>query len=103
MYIGESVFDILCCFFNVDGELVIVVFVVELKGIVVSKDVVFDIKIDGVKVMCLLLIFDEFVGLKNVIDCFMLILFIFYCIDFVSFFEVIMFKGCKCVYFVDNE
>ncbi len=103
LHIGESASDILRRLLNVDGELATAAPAAEPKGIVVSKDAAFDTKIDGVKVMRSLLISDEFAGLKNAIDRFMLILSTLHRIDSASFSEATMFKGRKRVYFADNE
>lgn len=104
LHIGESASDILRRLLNVDGsELATATPVVEPKGIVVSKDAVLDTKIDGVKEMRSLLISDEFAGLKNAIDRFMLVLSTLHRIDSASFSEATMVKGRKRVYFADNE
>ncbi|MCL9782581.1 replication initiation negative regulator SeqA [Vibrio sp. S4M6] len=73
------------------------------KGIVVSKDIVKDSALDGVKEMRSLLISDEFAGLKKAIDRFMLVLSTLYRIDASSFSEASQVKGRKRVYFADNE
>ncbi|CAH0539114.1 replication initiation negative regulator SeqA [Vibrio marisflavi] len=73
------------------------------QGIVVSKDIVKESSIDGVKEMRSLLISDEFAGLKKAIDRFMLVLSTLYRIDSRSFSEASQVKGRKRVYFADNE
>lgn len=85
LHIGESASDILRRLLNVDGELATAAPAAEPKGIVVSKDAAFDTKIDGVKAMRSLLISDEFAGLKNAIDRFMLILSTLHRIDLRAF------------------
>jgi len=107
-HIGESASDILRRLLKVEtnnksGASSFIKAGMAEKGIVVSKDIVKESSIDGVKEMRSLLISDEFAGLKKAIDRFMLVLSTLYRIDSSSFSEASQVKGRKRVYFADNE
>ncbi|EGU48191.1 replication initiation regulator SeqA [Vibrio ichthyoenteri ATCC 700023] len=104
-HIGESASDILRRLLNVDGQVQAAQQqpIIEPIGLVVSKDAVKEVQLDGVKEMRSLLISDEFAGLKKAIDRFMLVLSTLHRIDSESFSEATQVKGRKRVYFADNE
>ncbi|ANS86136.1 replication initiation negative regulator SeqA [Vibrio scophthalmi] len=104
-HIGESASDILRRLLNVDGQVQAAQQqpIIEPIGLVVSKDAVKEVQLDGVKEMRSLLISDEFAGLKKAIDRFMLVLSTLHRIDPESFSEATQVKGRKRVYFADNE
>ena len=104
-HIGESASDILRRLLNVDGHVQTAQQqpIIEPRGLVISKDAVKEVQIDGVKAMRSLLISDEFAGLKKAIDRFMLVLSTLHHIDPEGFSEATQVKGRKRVYFADNE
>ncbi|MDA0149270.1 replication initiation negative regulator SeqA [Vibrio sp. LaRot3] len=104
-HIGESASDILRRLLAVDANLQETPqqSSPQPQGVVVSKDAVKDVQVDGVKEMRTLLISDEFAGLKKAIDRFMLVLSTLHRIDPESFSEATQVKGRKRVYFADNE
>lgn len=104
-HIGESASDILRRLLNADRQQTesLATTPTAKKGVVVSKDAVFEERVDSVKAMRSLLISDEFAGLKKAIDRFMLVLSTLHRIDPTGFSEATQVKGRKRVYFADNE
>ena len=104
-HIGESASDILRRLLNADGHVQAAQQqpIIEPRGLVVSKNAVKEVQVDGVKAMRSLLISDEFAGLKKAIDRFMLVLSTLHHIDPEGFSEATQVKGRKRVYFADNE
>lgn len=104
-HIGESASDILRRLLIVDGKVQATQQqpIIKPVGLVIGKDAVKEVQLDGVKEMRSLLISDEFAGLKKAIDRFMLVLSTLHRIDSESFSEATQVKGRKRVYFADNE
>ncbi|WP_428772061.1 replication initiation negative regulator SeqA [Vibrio sp.] len=108
-HIGESASDILRRLLDVDGKVSgqpavnHAVTPAAPSGLVVGKEAVQEVQLDGVKEMRSLLISDEYAGLKKAIDRFMLVLSTLHRIDPDGFTEATQVKGRKRVYFADNQ